>query len=98
MGVSLKYDLKNISAQRKKIDELKTTISDAKDNMLSGLDQIRIDWVSEGGTAFFDSIDQDWVKSVENCIDVLDDLLSAIDVASEKYGEIDTEASNYLKF
>lgn len=30
MGTSLKYDLENIANQRQKIDDLKTTISDAK--------------------------------------------------------------------
>ena len=98
MATSLKYDLENIANQRQKIDDLKTIISDAKKNMLSGLDQIRLDWISEGGTAFFDSIDQDWVESVGNCIDVLDDLLNAIDSASDKYEQIDANASNYLKF
>lgn len=98
MGVNLKYDLEDITEQRKNIATLKSSISDAKTAMVKGLDQIRLDWVSEGGTAFFESIDTDWLDGIQNCIDVIDDLLSAIDKASEKYREINENASNYLEF
>lgn len=96
--MSLKFETDDFVNANTNINDLITQINTAKQIMLSGLDQIKEDWVSEGATAFFDSIDQDWVKCVENCVDVLNDLLSCIGTASTKYGEIETEASNYLKF
>ncbi len=98
MGVSLKYETDDFSTANTNITDLITQIKDAKQAMIDGLDQIKADWVSEGATAFFDSIDDDWATSVDNCIDVLNDLLSCISTASTKYGEIETEAPNYLKF
>lgn len=98
MGVDLKYDVDEISKGKTNIETLKTDIENARDAMKNGLAQIKMDWVSEGGTAFFDSIDNDWEKGVQNCIDVLTDLLSALETAETKYSEIETEAPNYLKF
>lgn len=94
----LKYDVDTLSTGATNIETLKTAVEKAKDDMVNGLAQVRLDWVSEGGDAFFNSIDNDWTKSVQNCIDVLDDILSAIKKAETTYAEIETESPNYLKF
>lgn len=98
MSVSLQYDLDIFTAGKDKIDNLKNNIDTAKRTMESGLDQLRRDWVSEGGDAFFQSIDQDWAKNIETCIHVLEDLYDAVEKASSKYGEIQSEAAKYLHF
>ena len=74
MGVSLKYDTDDLGSGKTNIESLKTKIETARDAMKSGLAQVRADWVSEGGDAFFESIDTDWEKSVQNCIDVLQEV------------------------
>lgn len=96
--MNLKFETDDFASANNNITDLINQINTAKQTMINGLTQIKADWVSEGATAFFESIDQDWVTSVENCVDVLNDLLSCISTASTKYGEIETEAPNYLKF
>lgn len=98
MGVSLKYDTEDLDTGKTNVETLKGNLETARDAMKSGLAQVRTDWVSEGGDAFFDSIDNDWEKGVQNCIDVLDDMISALSDARTKYDDIETNAPTYLKF
>ncbi len=98
MGTSLKYDTLQMGVSQKNVNDLIEKIESARDAMRSGLEQIRKDWASEGGDAFFESIDNDWEVSVQNCIDVLGDLSTALKDAITKYDEISNNASDYLKF
>lgn len=98
MGVSLKYDIDDFATEKKNVSELKDKIDTARNTMKAGLNQLRSDWVSEGGEAFFESIDDDWENSIQSCIDVLEDIVSALEVTETKYGEIETNATTYLKF
>lgn len=98
MGVDLKYKTEDFDTGKTNINNLIDEIINARDTMKKGLVQIRTDWVSEGGDAFFDSIDNDWETSVQNCIDVLNDMLDALGDAKDKYDEISTNASSYLTF
>ena len=98
MGADLKYDLTTMTQQKNNVEQLISTLDTAKTTMMNGLAQIRQDWTLDGGVAFFNSIDQDWVKSVENCIHVLEDLRDALKDAAPKYEEINNNAGNYLKF
>ena len=98
MGVNLKYDTLQMDVSQKNVDDLISKIETARDAMRSGLEQVRKDWASEGGDAFFESIDNDWETSVQNCIDVLGDLSASLKDAITKYNEISDNASTYLKF
>lgn len=98
MGVDLKYDTLQLGVGQKNIEGLITRLDCAREAMRAGLEQIRTDWVSEGADTFFESIDTEWENSVQSCIDVLDDLNSALKQAIEKYSEISENASGYLKF
>ena len=98
MGIDLKYDTDQMSTCQKNIDDLITKIDDARNTMRSELEQIRRDWVSEGGDIFFDSIDTEWETSVQNCIDILKDLRDSLKYSIGKYDEIVENASSYLRF
>lgn len=98
MGVSLKYNLSEYKSSTSNIETLKSSIETSKNTMIDGLEQIRKDYTADGGQAFFNSIDTDWVDSIQTCINVLDDLLDALNQSYDKYNLIEDEASNDLKF
>ena len=71
MGVSLKYNLEEYTQALNNIKNLKTTIENDKSTMINSLENLRKDWTTEGGVAFFDSIDGDWTDGIDNCLNVL---------------------------
>lgn len=98
MGVNLSYDSDDFTTAMTNIEKLKSQLGEDKKAMIEALENLRKDWVSEGGDAFFDSIDNDWQTSVDNCISVLDDLKGAIKAASDDYAEISTDSIKKLTF
>ena len=92
MAVNLKYNLVEYQNARNNINQLKTDIETNKSNMLTSLDDIKKDWTTEGGQAFFKSVDESWSDGIDNCITVLEDLISALDDAYTKYEGIEEEA------
>lgn len=98
MGIDLKCNLDEYKSSIDNFNKLKQFIADSKKNMNDGLQQIRKDWTLDGGVAFFESIDTDWVNSVQNCIDILDDLTSALESAYNEYNAIQEDSKTYLKF
>lgn len=96
MGVSLKYNLEEYTQALNKMKSLKTTIESNRTTMINNLETLRNDWTTEGGVAFFDSIDADWTGGIDNCIDVLEDLIDALDKAYKKYEKIEKEANSKL--
>lgn len=97
MGVDLKYNLSEYTNALNKIKGLKSTIENNKTNMINSLKTLRTDWTTEGGVAFFSSVDDDWTKGIENCIDVLDDLIEALNDAYKQYEKIEIEAKKKLQ-
>lgn len=97
MGVSLKYNLEEYAKVLNNIKTLKSTIENNKSTMISRLETLRKDWTTDGGVAFFSSIDDDWTAGIENCISVLDDLVDAMAKAYVEYEKVETEANNKLK-
>lgn len=97
MGVSLKYNLEEYTQVLNKVKSLKNTIESNKTKMINSLETLRSDWTTEGGVAFFDSIDADWTDGIDNCVYVLDDLIDAMDKAYKQYTKIETEANKKLK-
>lgn len=97
MNVSLKYNLSEYDSANSDIKNLKEDIKDSKKKMKDGLEQIKKDWTTDGGKAFFDSIDSDWETAVQNCLDILDDLTTALDSAYIEYSDIAEDAKTYLK-
>lgn len=97
MGTSLKYNLSEYDKANSDIKKLKKDIEKSKKKMKEGLDQIKKDWTTDGGKAFFDSIDTDWETAVQNCLDILDDLTDALDSAYKEYDDIADDAKIYLK-
>ena len=97
MGTSLKYNLSEYAKANSDIKNLKSDIQKSKKKMEDGLNQIKKDWTTDGGKAFFDSIDTDWETAVQNCLDILDDLTDALDSAYEAYDDIEDDAKTYLK-
>ena len=97
MGVSLKYNLSEYNGAVDDIKKLKSDITTSKKKMKDGLEQIKKDWTTDGGVAFFDSIDTDWETAVQNCLDILDDLTDALDSAYKEYSDIADDAKTYLK-
>lgn len=97
MGTSLKYNLSEYAKANSDIKYLKSDIQKSKKKMEDGLNQIKKDWTTDGGKAFFDSIDTDWETAVQNCLDILDDLTDALDSAYEEYDDIEDDAKTYLK-
>lgn len=97
MGTSLKYNLSEYDKANSDIKKLKSDIRKSKKKMKDGLEQIKKDWTTDGGKAFFDSIDTDWETAVQNCLDILDDLTDALDSAYKEYDDIEDDAKTYLK-
>lgn len=97
MAVSLKYNLEEYMQALNNIKNLKSTIEKNRSTMIASLETLRKDWTTEGGVAFFDSIDDDWSDGIDNCLDVLDDLIDSLDKAYKQYAKIETEANKNLK-
>lgn len=93
MGVDLKYNLEEYAAAKAKIVNLKTTIENNKNTMINSLEILRNDWTLDGGVEFFKSVDDTWSDGIQNCIDVLDDLIDALDKAYKEYEKIEPEAN-----
>ncbi len=60
MAVDLKYNLEEYTNALNNIKGLKTTIENNKTTMINSLETLRTDWTTEGGVAFFSSVDDDW--------------------------------------
>lgn len=97
MAVDLKYNLEEYTNALNNIKGLKTTIENNKTTMINSLETLRTDWTTEGGVAFFSSVDDDWTDGIDNCVAVLDDLIDALDKAYKQYEKIESEANKKLK-
>lgn len=98
MGVDLKYDTDDFDTAMRTILNLKQDLETKKKGMLDALTQLRNDWVSDGGDTFFNSIDTDWSDSVDECIELLQDIYDSLHSGSVIYDDISLQAQNYLKF
>lgn len=99
MGVDLKYNLDDYNNALNKIRILKDEIQHNKQSMISGLQAVRNDWTSEGGVAFFSSVDDSWSKGIDTCVTVLEDMIDSLEKARAEYEKIEPEANKcFSKF
>lgn len=97
MAVDLKYNLDEYTKALNNIKKLKTTIEKNKTTMINDLETLKNDWTTEGGVAFFASVDDEWTKGIDNCVTVLGDLINALDKAYKQYEKIESEAKKKMK-
>lgn len=97
MAVDLKYNLDEYSKAINNIKQLKSQIKSNKTKMINDLEIIRNDWTLDGGKEFFASVDEDWADGIDNCIDVFDDLIDALENSYKQYEKIEKEAKKVFK-
>lgn len=98
MGVDLQYDLNDIQDAINKIQAVRDKIDGDKTTFKLSFEKLRIDWNTDAGVKFFEKFDGAWTDGIDECIAMLDSMITALTSAKGAYEEIETEANNKLKF
>lgn len=87
----LAFNLDDLRKLSENTDHICIALNENRESLKAGLDQLRVDWQTDGGRYFFNSIDQDWEQQVvkfEQTIklfkSVIDDTITEFEKVKEK--------------
>ena len=90
----LEFDTENLREQAMVIQGLANDLENAQNSLRNNLTQLRDDWKTAAGEEFFKKFDDDWVKLLDDHIEMLRALTVALQNAIDAYDPLATEYSN----
>ena len=84
----LAFNLDDLRKLSESTDQVCSSLIENKNSLKAGLDQLRIDWQTDGGRYFFSCIDQDWEKQVDKFEDTIKTFKSVIDDAIAEFEKV----------
>lgn len=85
----LKYDAEVLAEQATELESIASALADDKLALDKALDQLKDDWVSVAGDAFFETYETGWMSGVDDYVRMLQDLARALRIASNKYADLE---------
>lgn len=85
------YDSDVFSTASKAYGDAYAKLNKLKTNLDNGISDLRTDWDSEAGKAFFKSYDDDWKTILDQYLNLLAYLQSCIDEAKKEFDPLVTE-------
>ena len=97
----LKFDLDKLREMKQKCSDLldgENGIVTTQNKLKESLEQLKIDWGTAAGEKFFSDLEIDWDQEVAQCKKYVTAVSELLDVAIDKYGEVEIEANNLKIF
>lgn len=88
----LKFDVDKLRETKAKCDEIKVSLTEKKTNLIKQLEDLRKDWQTDAGKAFFEDQNTDWEAQVDNYVRITDAISKLLDVAITQYEKVVSEA------
>lgn len=93
MTDQLKFNVEDLKTQAGKLREVETSLREQAEALTKNLADLKRDWQSEAGTAFFSKYDSTWVKDIDKQCRLIERLALQIDDAAMRYGQVEDEFS-----
>lgn len=88
----LKFSEEALSEAKATYSNLAQEMRDLKAKLTTAVDDIREGWNSSAGDEFFKKYDDEWIKNIDDYIDVIQHMSDNIDLANNKYRTVFDEA------
>lgn len=88
----LKFDVDKLRETKAKCDEIKLSLTEKKTNLINQLEDLRKDWQTDAGKAFFEDQNTDWTAQVDNYVRITEAISKLLDVAITQYENVVSEA------
>ena len=93
----LKFDISEIAAMRKKIDETKTSLQTTSKTLQDEIAELQKKWNTPAGKDFMKEFDTGWVTQVNKYVEALQGVEEMLEQAEKYYSEVE-EKVNKLSF
>lgn len=91
MSDELKFNVDDLNTQAAKLLQIKDELKDCSESLTHNLSDLRDDWQSDAGRAFFSNYDDSWVPEIEKQCESINDLANAIKFAAQQYETVEDE-------
>ncbi len=90
---NLKVSQEALDSAKSGYDDCVERMTKLRNNLQNAVDGIRSGWQSEGGEAFFEKFDNQWVKNFNDYIDVIEHMKENMKTSQNKYQTVFDEAN-----
>ena len=88
------FNTDTLRGQAQVIGNLAKELKDAQTSLRNNIDQLREDWKTAAGNEFFRKFDEDWVSKLDSNIELLEEVVVALQYAADHYEPLATEYSS----
>lgn len=90
----LKYDTDKMISVKATYKDKVAKMDEIQDSMQKMVKEVKKNWKSDAGTAFFEKYDEEWLKGFEQYKEVLNHMADNLNIAQDKYSEVTELAKN----
>lgn len=92
--MTLKFDVDKLRSMKSKCENAKTDLEGKNQELRSGLEQLKKDWNTPAGDKFFQDLDDDWTKQVEQYTKITGAITELLEAAIREYEPIERQAND----
>lgn len=90
----LTFDLDDLTKLLKETETVCKDLEKQRDNLKKGLEQLRKDWRTPGGSYFFSELDDDWESSVTKFISTISKFEEILKDSIEKFRTVEEKVAS----
>ncbi len=91
MSDELKFNVDDLKTQAQKLQQIKEDLKECSESLTKNLSDLRNDWNSAAGRAFFSKYDDSWVPEIEKQCNAINELALAVEFAANQYESVEEE-------
>lgn len=93
MASTLKFDISQINAMEKKIQDTAKDLGKLKEDLIESINQLKEDWKTPAGEKFMNDVDTDWSVQIDKYIKILDAVNQLLKAAATEYEKVELGAT-----
>ena len=91
MSNQLKFNTDDLRTQASRLENIEEDLRQCSKDLTSKLADLRKDWQSEAGRAFFNKYDDSWITEIDSQCDKIQQLAGAVKTAANTYQPVEDE-------
>lgn len=92
--MSLKFDIEKLENIKTECEAAKDQLTKLDTELSKSLEELKNQWKTPAGKKFFDDLDEDWSKQVQQYTKITGAIVKLLDKALESYRPVEEEADS----
>lgn len=93
MAKTLKFDVEKLQETKAKCEQLAEELASERDELTNELNELKKEWHTAAGEAFFDQQDLDWKAQVDIYIQITNAVSQLLECAITQYSQVEEDAA-----